>query len=142
MQPNRDHLRILIAEDDEDDLLLLNRAFREMNFNNPVDTVSNGEQLLHHLRTHTPLPAFVLLDLNMPVKDGRETLIELRADETLRHLPVIIMSTSSAPHEINTLYRLGANSFITKPPTFHDLVNILQTCVTYWLQVVQLPGHP
>ncbi|MEL6149098.1 MAG: response regulator [Chloroflexota bacterium] len=142
MQPNRDHLRILIAEDDEDDLLLLNRAFREMNFNNPVDTVSNGEQLLHHLRTHTPLPAFVLLDLNMPVKDGRETLIELRADETLRHLPVIIMSTSSAPHEINTLYRLGANSFITKPTTFHDLVNILQTCVTYWLQVVQLPGHP
>ncbi|MEM6282379.1 MAG: response regulator [Chloroflexota bacterium] len=141
MSQTKAYRRILIAEDDEDDRLLLSQAFKEINFTRPIETVNNGEELLAVLRSGAPLPALILLDLNMPVKNGREALLEIRADAHLRHLPVVVMSTSSAPSEIAAIYRSGANSCITKPNSFKDLVNILQTTTTYWLDVVQLPGQ-
>jgi len=136
--------RIVVAEDDEDDRLLAEAALQDCGLLERVDFVENGEALLAYLRAHTnakqqQLPALVLLDLNMPRKDGRQTLREIREDSNLQHVPVVIFTTSDNATEVRNSYGMGANSFITKPTDYNQLVMTLCQVMQYWLHVVQLP---
>lgn len=141
---------ILLADDDEDDRMLTADALRLSRLANDFRTVNDGEDLmdyLHHRGRHappdsSPRPGLVLLDLNMPRKDGREALREMKADPSLRSIPVVILTTSSADADVEGTYDLGANSFIAKPVTFNGLVEALRVATEYWFQVVQLPTGP
>ena len=138
---------ILMADDDEDDRLLAADALLLSKLANTFMMVNDGEELLDYLHhrgkyappAFSPRPGLVLLDLNMPKKDGREALREIKSDPGLRSIPVVILTTSKAEEDIERGYNLGANSFITKPVTFDGLVESLRVATEYWFQVVQLP---
>lgn len=139
-------ITILMADDDEDDRLLTKDAFVESHIANPLYFVKDGEELMDYLLRRgeyadpatSPRPGIILLDLNMPRKDGREALEEIKANPDLCRIPVIILTTSKAEEDIIRSYNLGANSFITKPVTFHRLVEVLKTVGDYWFHIVQL----
>ncbi len=128
---------ILIGEDDADDRFLLQTAFDEVRPDSQLAFVENGVELLDFLvekaKAAAALPVFVLLDLNMPKKDGREVLRELKAHPTLQRIPVIMFSTTNNEHEIRRCYELGANSYITKPDSFGGLQDIVRALCGYWL---------
>ena len=138
---------ILMADDDPDDRLLVEDAFAEIRLDNPLDFVEDGVGLMDYLHrrgayTHlagTPLPGLILLDLNMPRKDGREALNEIKRDETLRKIPIVVLTTSKADEDLLASYQLGANSFIVKPVTFDKLVEVIRVVTDYWLCIVTLP---
>jgi CheY-like chemotaxis protein len=140
---------ILLADDDEDDRLLTTDALKTAKLANNLRTVNDGEELMDYLYhrgkyappASSPRPGFVLLDLNMPKKDGREALREIKADPVLRSIPVVILTTSKAEEDIERTYSLGANSFIVKPVTFDGLVDVIKVASEYWFQIVQLPAH-
>ena len=140
-------ITILMADDDADDRRLTQDAFEEGRLINDVRFVENGEQLLDYLRkegayappAEAPRPGLILLDLNMPRKDGRTVLKELKTDPDLRQIPVCILTTSKADEDIYKSYDLGVNSYIVKPVTFEALVDILQTLEKYWFEIVELP---
>ncbi len=140
-------INILIAEDDEDDRLLMREALEENNLLNNFYFVENGEELMDYLYHRGiyqdsqtfPRPNIILLDLNMPKKDGREALKEIKADPNFRSIPIIVLTTSQAEEDILRSYDLGVNSFITKPVTFDLLVNIMKTFSQYWFEIVELP---
>jgi CheY-like chemotaxis protein len=108
--------------------------------------VENGEELLDYLLqrgkydAQTPRPGLILLDLNMPVKDGREVLGEIKTNATLRRIPVVVLTTSRADTDIDRIYNLGANSFITKPVRYESLVEVMRAISQYWLKIVELPA--
>jgi two-component system response regulator len=134
---------ILLADDDEDDILLTQDAMAEAGIEHALDVVKDGEALLSLLQERKgrePLPNIILLDLNMPILDGKEVLAELKADEKLKAIPVIILSTSNTVKDIDECYALGAASFITKPKSFNDLISIMQLVNSYWYQCVNLPS--
>ena len=141
---------ILMAEDDPDDCLLTQEAFEESQLTNDLRFVQDGEELLDYLHrrgkftqpTLAPWPSLILLDLNMPRKDGREVLKELKDDPHLCQIPVIILTTSQSDEDIIYSYNLGANSFITKPVTFDGLVNVMKILGQYWFDTVILPPSP
>jgi CheY-like chemotaxis protein len=136
-----------MAEDDPDDRLLIKEALVESQLVNPIQFVGNGEELLDYLnrrgqyrnRRRFPRPGVILLDLNMPKKDGREALQEIKADPKLRQIPVVVLTTSTAEEDIVRTYDLGANSFISKPVTFEGLVKVMKSLGHYWLEIVELP---
>jgi len=138
---------ILMADDDADDRLLAKDALAECQVPNALHFVENGEDLLDYLRhqgkyaslVDTPRPGLILLDLNMPRKDGREALQEIKADPDLRTIPVVVLTTSKADTDISRLYGLGANSFITKPVSYEALIKVMNDLVHYWFQLVELP---
>jgi CheY-like chemotaxis protein len=137
---------ILMADDDPDDLLMAAKALTENHVANPLRTVGDGEELLEYLYQrgkytpeNAPRPCFILLDLNMPRMDGREVLKLIKADENLKQIPVVILTTSKAEEDIFKTYNLGANSYITKPVTFEGLVKIIGTLRYYWFEIVNLP---
>ena len=137
---------ILLAEDDSDDRLLIQDAMSECQWNGDLRFVENGEELLDYLLrrgkyqgSNAPRPGLILLDLNMPRKDGREALREIKADAELRQIPVVVLSTSKADTDVDGLYRLGANSFISKPVHFDALVAVIRILAQYWFKTVQLP---
>lgn len=140
---------ILMADDDEEDCMLAQEALREGRLNNPIYFVHDGEQLLNFLRRRPPYqdaprPGLVLLDLNMPRRDGREALADIKADEKLRAIPIVVMTTSKSELDIVRSYNLGANSYVTKPVTFQALVDVMIALNRYWFEVVELPpddGH-
>lgn len=140
-------IRILVADDDADDRMLIEDAFEESHVSNPIDLVEDGEQLLDYLYrrgnyTHLqgePYPGVILLDLNMPKIDGRKALQEIKSDPDLRRIPVIILTTSKAEQDILRTYGLGVNSFITKPVTFDGLIHVVRTIGEFWFQIVSLP---
>ena len=126
-------ISILIADDDADDRMLIEDAFRESRLSNPLAFVENGEELLHYLRCQGkfegrtgPAPRLILLDLNMPKMDGRTALKHLKADPELRRIPVVVLTTSKAEEDILRTYDLGVSSFITKPVTFQGLVDVVR----------------
>lgn len=141
---------IAIAEDDADDRMMIQDALRDCHILNPVDFLEDGEALMQYLRREgeygqlagTDLPGLILLDLNMPRKDGREALAEIKSDPELRHLPVIVMTTSRSPDDVSVTYDIGANSYVAKPIHYEELLEVLQTLGKYWLEVVDLPGAP
>jgi CheY-like chemotaxis protein len=138
---------VLMAEDDADDRLLAQDAFTECQLPHELLFVENGEELLDYLhrrgaytdKSRSPRPTLILLDLNMPKKDGREALREIRADPNLRRIPIVVFTTSSADADVECVYELGANSCITKPASFDALVGVMQALSRYWFSVVDLP---
>lgn len=138
---------ILMADDDADDCLLARDALRETSPGTELHCVENGEELLDYLlrrgkfagSSTAPLPGIILLDLNMPRKDGREALREIKVDSNLRRIPVIVLTTSRADTDIERVYELGANSFVTKPVKFDALVGVMKQLGEYWFQTVELP---
>ncbi len=140
-------ITILMADDDPDDRMLTRDALEESRLLNEFETVEDGEELMDYLFRRgkfsgagaRPLPGLILLDLNMPRKDGREALREIKSHPELRRIPVVVMTTSRADEDILRTYDLGVNSFITKPVTFDALVDVLKTIGKYWFEVVELP---
>jgi CheY-like chemotaxis protein len=139
-------ITILMADDDEDDRRLTREALLEGRLANDLRFVENGEELMDYLRrqgkftgTEVPRPGLILLDLNMPRKDGRTVLKEIKSDPELRQIPVVVLTTSQADEDIYKSYDLGVNSYIVKPVTFDALVDILQTLEKYWFEIVELP---
>jgi len=138
---------ILVADDDADDRLLIKEAFEEARLLNPIHFVEDGEELLDYLTRRkkysnfadTPLPGLLLLDLNMPRKNGFEALKEIKSDENLRQLPIVVFTTSKIEEDVYRSYNLGVNSFITKPVTFQSLVSVMETLAHYWFEIVELP---
>jgi two-component system, response regulator len=135
---------IVMADDDEDDRAATREGFGRNRIANDFHTVNDGEELMSFLRREgkyvdAPRPGLILLDLNMPRKDGREALSEIKRDPGLRSIPVVVLTTSSQEEDILRSYDLGANSYITKPVTLDALVKVLGTLGQYWIQVVQLP---
>lgn len=146
MKSNRP-IVILIADDDAEDRMLIKEALDESRLSNAVQFVENGEELMDYLHNRGKYtdketyqtPGLILLDLNMPKKDGREALKEIKADEHLRVLPVVVLTTSKAEEDILRTYDLGVSSFITKPVTFSSLVDVMRTLSKYWFEIVELP---
>lgn len=138
---------ILMADDDDDDYLLTKKALKESKLLNQLIRVSDGEELIEYLRRDGKYkddkncirPGVILLDLNMPRKDGREALKEIKSDKNLSSIPVIVFTTSKAEEDIYKSYELGVNSFITKPVTFDNLTQVMRTLGTYWFEIVELP---
>lgn len=140
-------ITILLADDDEDDRMMAQDALDEARLSNELHCVEDGEELLDYLHRRgkytslgqSPLPGLILLDLNMPRKDGREALKEIKADPALRRIPIVVMTTSKAEEDIYRTYDLGISSFIVKPVAFASLVEIMKTLAQYWFQIVALP---
>ena len=142
-----EHLNILMADDDPDDRMLVRDALQESQSPHQLTCVEDGEELLDYLRHRGAYSSLdessrsylILLDLNMPRKDGRETLREIKADPQLRRIPVVILTTSQAEEDIARSYDMGASSFITKPSDFATLVTLVQMINQYWFKTVRLP---
>lgn len=147
MADNPKPITILLADDDADDRILTRDALAESRLANDLRFVEDGEQLMAYLRREgrytapelAPRPGIILLDLNMPRKDGREALREIKGDLNLRSIPIVVLTTSQAEEDIYRTYDLGVNSFITKPVTFDGLVNVMKGLGRYWFEIVELP---
>ena len=140
-------ITILMADDDQDDCLLVKDAFKESRLRNDLRFVENGEELMDYLYHHgkykdlgsSPRPELILLDLNMPKKDGREALREIKSDPDLHVIPVVVLTTSKEEEDVLRSYDVGANSYVTKPVTFRGLVEVMKSLGKYWLEIVELP---
>lgn len=140
---------ILMAEDNQDYCLLAKEAIEESKIDNDMRFVEDGEELLKYLRRNgkftdpdkSPYPGLIVLDLNMPRKDGREALQEIKTDPVLKRIPVLVLTTSNAEEDMLSCYDLGANSYITKPATFERLVDLMKSLGDYWFEFVELPKN-
>jgi CheY-like chemotaxis protein len=149
--PNSDAhrpLTILLADDDEEDRELARDALYSSHLANDMRFAVDGQDLMDYLRREgvyadpavdAPRPGVILLDLNMPKKDGREALAEIKADPGLRRIPIVVLTTSKDEEDVLRSYDLGCNSFITKPVTFAGLVEVMRTWTRYWFEIVDLP---
>ncbi len=141
-------ITILYADDDADDQLLVQEALEESLVKNELRFVSDGEELMDYLKRRgkyadpncSPRPGLILLDLNMPRKNGREALAEIKGDPLLRTIPVVVLTTSKAEEDIYRSYELGVNSFIAKPVTFGGMVQVMRALGSYWFEIVALPS--
>ena len=140
-------ISILVADDDPDDRLLIADAFSEAYLANELRFVHDGEELLSYLPQRAPFvgaprPGMVLLDLNMPRKDGREALAEIKADSDLRNIPVVVLTTSRAEEDVLRAYDLGVAGFVVKPVSYVALVDLVKGLANYWFEIVELPPMP
>jgi CheY-like chemotaxis protein len=139
-------IEILLVEDSPGDVRLTQEIFRDGKVNNHLSVVEDGVQALAFLRkeppyTHTPHPDLILLDLNLPKKDGRVVLEEIKADEKLRRVPVVILTTSSAEEDIMRAYDLHANCYISKPIDLEQFIQVVKFIEQFWLTIVKLPSE-
>lgn len=146
MNEHKEPVVILMADDDDDDFMLTQKALKESKLLNTLVRVKDGEELTDYLlkkgeyeSKETLRPGIILLDLNMPRKDGREALKEIKEHENLRNIPVVVFTTSKAEEDIYRSYQLGVNSFITKPVTFANLLEVMKSLGRYWFEIVELP---
>jgi CheY-like chemotaxis protein len=147
MRMGRKPIVILLADDDEEDRMLACDALAESRLSNHITTVTDGEDLMDYLHrrgqyappAEAPRPGLILLDLNMPKKDGREALREIKSDPELRQISVVVLTTSKAEEDIYSSYDSGASSFISKPVTFEGLVEVMKGLGRYWFEIVDLP---
>lgn len=148
MNALRKSITILMADDDEDDRFMAKEALEEARLISDMYFVEDGEELMDYLyqrnkysdTSEAPRPGLILLDLNMPRKDGREALKEIKSDANLRQIPIVVLTTSKAEEDVCRTYDLGVNSFITKPVSFEGLVEVMKTLSVYWFDIVKLPG--
>lgn len=148
MSATRQSLTVLVADDDDDDRRFISKAWDKSYPDTDLRFVEDGEELTEYLNQSgrysatdsAPRPAMILLDLNMPKKDGREALREIKVNPALRQIPIVVLTTSQAEEDIRSSYELGANSYITKPPTSRGLVEVLQVLEKYWIEIVDLPS--
>jgi len=144
---HKELVSILVADDDPDDREMIGDAMAENKFLNEVVFVEDGEQLLNYLhrqgkyhdKEKFPRPGIILLDLNMPKKDGREALREIKSHPEFKRIPVVILTTSKSEEDVLRMYNLGVNCFIQKPVTFESLLQVMKTLGKYWFEVVELP---
>lgn len=137
---------ILMADDDPEDRMLAKEALEEDRLVNDLQFVEDGEELMDYLHRrgkyellkNSPLPGLILLDLNMPKKDGREALEEIKSDPKLRRIPVVVLTTSKAEEDILRSYDLGVSGFIVKPVKLEGLVRVMQVLVQYWFEIVEI----
>ena len=147
MDSSTKRITVLYADDDPEDRMLVKEAWDESRLVNELHTVEDGEELMDYLHRRgkyaelagKPLPGMILLDLNMPKKDGREALQEIKADPRLRTIPTVVLTTSKAEEDIFRAYDLGVNSFIVKPVSFKSLVDVTLAFGRYWFEIVELP---
>jgi CheY-like chemotaxis protein len=142
---NVEPFHILLVEDGEADTRLVREALKEYRVLHQLHTVTNGEDAIGFLRqlrgfASAPRPALILLDLNLPGKDGREVLAEIKNDEHLRTIPVVILTSSAAETDIVQTYRLHANCYVVKPVTFDTFVEVMRAIGDFWFAVVRLPS--
>jgi CheY-like chemotaxis protein len=141
---------ILLAEDDPNDVLLIQRAFQKAGFKNMLKVVRDGEQAIEYLagrgaysnRERFPLPYLLLLDLKMPGTDGFEVLQWLRGEPDLKRLLVVVLTSSNLQADVDRAYELGANSYLVKPVEFDEMVNLIQRFETYWTEINRTPSAP
>lgn len=144
---NKQPVVVLLAEDDPDDQYLISEAFDESGSTPQLFIVEDGDELLDYLfqrgkytdPAKWPRPTLILLDLNMPRKDGREALAEIKAHPEMRRIPVVVLTTSQAEEDVLRTYDLGVSGFITKPVKFSGLLEIMKNLSSYWLGTVELP---
>jgi CheY-like chemotaxis protein len=147
MKSNGNPVSLLMADDDDDDRMLARDALQQSQPASEIDFVEDGEELIDYLQRRgkystlagKPLPDLILLDLNMPRKDGREALMEIKGDPALRKIPVVVLTTSNAEEDVHRSYDLGVNSFIVKPVSFESLVAVMRSLARYWFDIVELP---
>ena len=147
MTGERKPIVILLADDDDEDRMMACDALAESRVLNEIYCVTDGEDLMDYLHrcgkyappAAAPRPGLILLDLNMPKKDGREALREIKADSELQQIPVVVMTTSKADEDMYRSYDSGASSFISKPVTFEGLVDVMKGLGKYWFEIVELP---
>jgi len=137
-------VEILLVEDNPGDVRLTIEALKENKISNNLHVARDGEEAMAFLRREdryagAPRPDLVLLDLNLPRKDGRETLAEMKADERLRRIPVVILTTSQAEEDIRRTYDLHANCYVTKPVDLEQFIRIVKAIEDFWLNIVRLP---
>jgi len=138
---------ILLAEDREDDILLIRKAFEKGNLLNPLQVVKNGEEVVSYLRgegkfsnrAEYPLPALLIVDLKMPLMDGFEVIQWVRQQPSLAALRIVVLTSSDHVRDVNSAYRLGANSFLVKPDEFQNYVETCKALKQYWLNMDQTP---
>lgn len=148
MRTRTECFSILWADDDGDDRAMGKEALEESHLCQDLRFVEDGEELMEYLQHRgqyaepaiSPRPSLILLDLNMPRKDGREALQEIKSDPNLRQIPVVVMTTSKSEEDICRAYDLGVNSFIAKPVTYESLVEVMKTVSSYWAEIVELPS--
>jgi two-component system, response regulator len=139
---------VLMADDDDDDLLLVRDALDQDGLKVDFRTVPDGHELMDYLNNRgkyadpesAPSPSLILLDLNMPRKDGREVLSEIRSDPRFKSIPIVVLTTSKEEIEIARCYELGSNSYIVKPVSYEELVDTMHALVQYWFKTVLLPS--
>lgn len=144
-KPAGQPIEVLLVEDDPGDVLLIKEAFDFNKVHNNLNVVNDGEQALAYLRREGEYaaslrPDLVLLDLNLPRKDGREVLAEVKADETLRAIPIVVLTTSEAEEDVLKSYQLHANAYVTKPVDFERFVAIVRQIDDFFVSVVRLPS--
>jgi CheY-like chemotaxis protein len=137
-------MQILLVEDDPGDVILTKKMFENIQATLQLHVVGDGVEAMAYLRceppyAESPRPDLVLLDLNMPKKNGCEVLQEMRSDETLRPIPVVVLTTSDHDMDVNNAYRLGANSYITKPSGLAVFARVIESIEDFWFKTVQLP---
>lgn len=132
--------RILLVEDNEDDVFITRRSIAKSGIDAHVEHVSNGRECLDFLRSTEQLPDLIFLDINMPLMNGAEVLAEIGADEKLRHLPVVVLSTSESGREVLEMHRLQCNSYVTKPLDFAQFQETIVQICKYWFSLVALPS--
>jgi CheY-like chemotaxis protein len=144
-KPAGEPIEVLLVEDDPGDVLLIREAFEFNKVHNNLNVVSDGEQALAYLRGEgdyagASRPDLVLLDLNLPRKDGREVLAEAKADPALRAIPIVVLTTSEAEEDVLKSYQLHANAYVTKPVDFERFVSIVRQIDDFFVSVVRLPS--
>lgn len=138
-------LFILVAEDDSDDRFLLQTAFKEKGYDDKLEFVENGVELIdflsniHNNTSNSNYPYFILLDLNMPKKDGREALKEIKQHPVFKKIPIVVFTTTKNESEIKRCYELGANTYVVKPVSFEGLSKVLDDIRTYWFNSAAIP---
>jgi len=138
-------IRVLLVEDNPADVRLTEEAFKEGRVMNDLSVVSDGMEAMEFLRregkyAHAPRPDLVLLDLNLPRKNGREVLEEIKSDPELRRIPVMVLTTSKAEQDLHNAYNLHANCYVTKPVDLDQFLNVVRSIEHFWFNIVTLPG--
>ncbi len=138
-------IEILLVEDNEGDVGLVEEVFQEAKIRNNLNIAEDGEEAMLFLRkegkfSDVPSPDIILLDLNLPGKDGREVLKEIKEDNELKRIPVVILTTSKAEEDVLKSYNLHANSYITKPVDFDQFLKVIKSIENFWLDIVKLPS--
>lgn len=149
MTDARKPILILLADDDPEDRMLARDALAESRLANELREVEDGDELLQYLRREgrytnpatSPTPGVILIDLNMPKMDGRTAIAQIKQDPRLRHIPIVVLTTSNAETDIVRSYDLGVSSYITKPVTFDGLVEVMRGFGRYWFEIVELPSR-
>lgn len=137
-------IEILLVEDNPGDVCLIKELFKNAKVKNHINVAKDGEEALKMLRqenefTKVHLPDFILLDLNLPKKNGKEVLKEMRADVRFKYIPVVVLTSSSSEEDINESYQSGANSFITKPNNLDQFTKVVNSIHEFWLSTVKCP---